>query len=226
MGGYGSGRHSRRSTVEDGLTINLGLMFRRGWIKDGVQSAGTLSWSSNGEPDASIGYRYDLINADNASLTLTLTQTPRGAPPEKVEQRVRMTWTRPTYGGRRWWMICPYSGRRVGKLHLPPNGDRFASRHSWRLTYRSQRSAHRDRPFDKLFRFQRKLGCEEGWESPLLRPKGMWRSTYERHLDRYCQLDEQCRIEMTSLMQTSGRKTDSAPEQTNALYSGATLVSD
>ncbi len=36
MGGYGSGRHGGRPTVEDGLTINLALMFRRGWVRDGA----------------------------------------------------------------------------------------------------------------------------------------------------------------------------------------------
>lgn len=199
MGGYGSGRHGGRPTVEDGLTVDLGLMLRRGWAKDGASGAGTLSWSSNGEPFATIGHSYDLTDPDNAHLTLTYTRTPRSASPEKVEQRIRLVWTRPTYGGRRWWMICPYSGRRVAKLHLPPGGDRFASRLAWRLPYRSQRSAHRDRPFDRLFRLQRKLGSPEGWEAGLMRPKGMWRRTYERHLDSYWQLDAQCAVEMMSL---------------------------
>lgn len=199
MGGYGSGRHCGRPTVEDGLTVDLGLMLRRGWAKEGASGAGTLSWSSNGERFATIGHRYDLTNPEAAHLTLTYTLNPKGPSPEKVEQRIRLVWTRPTYGGRRWWMICPYSGRRVAKLHLPPGGDRFASRLAWRLPYRSQRSAHRDRPFDRLFRLQRKLGSPEGWEAGLMRPKGMWRRTYERHLESYWQLDAQCSVEMMSL---------------------------
>jgi hypothetical protein len=170
-------------------------MLRQGWAKDGTVGAGTLSWSSRGEPTATIGYQYDMLDPQQAHLILTYTRTPQGSPPEKVEQRIHLTWTRPTYGGRRWWMICPYSGRRVGKLHLHPGSDRFASRLSWRLPYRSQRSAHRDRPFDRLFRLQRKLGSPDGWEAGLRRPRGMWSRTYERHLEHYWQLDNQCAAE-------------------------------
>ncbi len=200
MGGWGSGRHGGRPTVEDGLTVDLGLLLRRGWAKDGVLGAGSLSWSSNGEPFATIGHRYDLTNTDNAHLTLTYTRTPRHGSPEKVEQRICLTYTLPNYGGRRWWMLCPYSGRRVGKLHLPPGGDRFASRRAWRLPYRSQRSAHRDRPFDRLFRLQRKLGSLEGWEAGLRQPKGMWNRTFERHWRRYEELDGQCAIEVMRMI--------------------------
>jgi hypothetical protein len=196
MGGYGSGRHGGRPTVEDGLTINLALLFRRGWVRDGAMGFPRLTWSCQGDTVATIQCFFDLTDADNAHLVLTYTRTPYDhRPPEKVEQRIHLTWTHPTYGGRRWWMHCPRTGRRVAKLHLPPGGDRFASRLAWRLPYRSQRSAHRDRPFDRLFRLQRKLGSDEGWEAGLRKPKGMWSRTYERHWDHYLQLDAQCGAE-------------------------------
>jgi hypothetical protein len=195
MGGWGSGRHGERPTVEDGLTIDLGLMLRRGWVRAGGSGTGTLSWSSNNETFSTIGHRYNLTDPDNAHLILTYTRIPRDGSPEKVEQRICLTWTRPTYGGRRWWMVCPHSGRRVGKLHLPPGGDRFASRLAWRLPYRSQRSTHRDHPFDRLFRLQRQLGSPEGWEAGLRQPKGMWHRTFDRHWRRYEELDDQCAVE-------------------------------
>lgn len=205
MGGWGSGRHGGKPTIEDGLTIDLGLMLRRGWAKVGTAGAGTLSWSSNGEPRASISHCFDLTESGTPHLTLNYTRTRQDGSKEKVEQRIGLTWTRPTYGGRRWWMICPYSGRRVAKLHLPPGGDRFASRLAWRLPYRSQRSASRDRPFDRLFRLQRKLGSNEGWEAGLRRPRGMWRRTYDRHLERYWELDEQCAAEMAGVILRLGQ---------------------
>lgn len=205
MGGYGSGRPRGRSTVEDGLTIDLAEMLRKAWVKDGVAGNGTLTWSSRGEPFANIGHHYDLTDPDKAQLTLIYTRTLSDGVPKRIEQPIRLTWTRPTYGGRRWWMICSHSGRRVGKLHLPRGAYRFASRQSWQLAYSSQRSEHRQRPFDKLFRLQHKLGCQEGWESPLRRPKGMWRRTYQRHLERYWQLDEQCGIEMEGVLAALGK---------------------
>ncbi|GAC1582590.1 MAG: hypothetical protein NVS3B5_17030 [Sphingomicrobium sp.] len=91
MGGYGSGRLSGRSAVEDGLTINLGLMFRQGWIRDGAARNGTLTWSSKGEPFTTISHRYDLTDPDNAYLTLIYARTLRVGSPKKVEQRIRLT---------------------------------------------------------------------------------------------------------------------------------------
>lgn len=205
MGGWGSGRHSGYPTVEDGLTIDLALMLRRGWISDGASGSGTLHWSRNGERFASIGHRYDLMDPANAWLALSYTWTPSGREPQQVEQRIPLVSTVPHFGGRRWWMLCPFTGRRVGKLHLPPGGGKFASRQAWRLPYRSQRVAHRDRPFEKLFRLQRKLGSPEGWEAGLRRPKGMWRRTYQRHWERYWELDAQCAAEMASLVLRLGR---------------------
>ena len=198
MGGFGSGRDGGRPTVEDGLTIDIALMLRRGWVRVGVIGTGSQNWSCRGELIASVSHRFDMSDPDQAEMTLFYTRTPRNGPPEKVEQCLRLTYTRPHYGGRRWWIICPYSGRRVLKLHLPPGGDRFASRQAWRLAYQSQRSARSFRPFDKLFRLQRKLSSSEGWGSWPRRPKGMWRRTFERHLERYWQLDEHCTAEMDS----------------------------
>jgi hypothetical protein len=204
MGGYNSGRSGGRPTVESGLTIDIARMLRKGWIQEGCWSAGSLTWSRHGERFAAVGYSYDMADPDAAWLKLNYTRTPYGREPERVEQRIALTSTRPNFGGRRWWMICPYSGRRVGKLHLPPGGDRFASRVAWRLGYHSQRVAHRDRPFEKLFRLQRKLGSYEGWEAGLRRPKGMWRRTYERHFERYLELDELCAAEMAMFVLRRG----------------------
>lgn len=81
-----------------------------------------------------------------------------------------------------------------------PTPDRQFSRAAWRLGYRSQRVAHRDRPFDKLFRLQRKLGSDAGWEAGLRRPKGMWKRTFEAHFDRYLELDARYGVEMMVMM--------------------------
>ena len=108
----------------------------------------------------------------------------RGDKREQVKQSVRLCFTRPNYGGKRWWMVCPYRGLRVGKLYLPPNGDRFASRQAWRLGYHIQRVAKHDRAFERLFRLQAKLKGVQGVGAFLRRPKGMWRRTYERHMEQ------------------------------------------
>jgi hypothetical protein len=195
MGGLGSGRWGGRPTANAAKKIDLAWMIRTGRAKPGQWASGSLSWNYGGSPAGSIGYVANMEDAGDPYLRLMYWRG-EGADRQHVEQVVRLVFTQPHFGGRKWWMICPYSGRRVAKLYLPSGGDRFASRHAWKLGYQSQRVGRRDRPFEKLFRLQRKLGSEQGWEAPLRRPKGMWRRTYERHLERYYELDDECAAEM------------------------------
>lgn len=199
MGGFGSGRQGGRPTADASRRIDLAWLVRTGRAVPGSLRYGSLSWNIGGEPAGSISYEADMRDLDAAELRLSYTRG-SGADREQVRQTVRLTYTLPHYGGRRWWMICPYSGHRVGKLYLPSNGDRFAGRVAWRLGYACQRSAYRDRPFDALFRLQKKLGCEQGWEAGLYRSKGMHQRTFERHWDRYLDLDGQCGAAMMSTL--------------------------
>jgi hypothetical protein len=195
MGGFGSGRHSGRPTANMSKRIDIAWMIRTGRASPGTHISGSLTWSFGNEPAGSIRYVADMIDPAASELRLSFTRGEDGDR-ESVRQVIRLTFTEPNYGGRRWWMICPYRGHRVGKLYMPNGGDRFASLKAWRLGYNSQRVAPTDRPFEKLSRLQRKLGCEQGWEAPLRRPKGMWQRTYQRHLERYEQLDAECSMEM------------------------------
>jgi hypothetical protein len=42
---------------------------------------------------------------------------------------------RPSFGGRRWWFICPVTAKRVGKLYVPNGATHFAGRKAHDLTY-------------------------------------------------------------------------------------------
>jgi hypothetical protein len=201
MGGWGSGRSGGKPLKEHALVIDLALLFRKGWLREGCTGfRHRLTWERDGQPHASISYDFDLRDPDNASLTLNYSRQRHGEDWRTETQRIRLTYTRPPYGGRRWWMICPVRAERIGKLYLPAGGDIFAGRTAWRLAYRSQRAAGRDRAFERLFRLQRRLGGREGWEEPLSRPKGMWRRTYERLEEEYWVLDAQCAEEMARMM--------------------------
>lgn len=196
MGGYGSGRQHGRPVAEHCRRVELDWMMQTGRALPGYETTGSIHYTCGGEPSGSIGYRCDMRDLENAKLTLNYTRTPLGGEPEKVEQHIWLTYTQPHYGGRRWWMTCPYGGGRVGKLYLPPTGDRFASRKAWRLGYQSQRNTEHDRPFEALAKLQKRLGCEEGWERPIRRPKGMWNQTYAEYERRYWELDAQCSAAM------------------------------
>lgn len=201
MGGWGSGRQGGRPTADSALFVEIGWMLRTGRAEEGRCLSGRLSWTCRGEPSGTINYTCDMRDLHDAHLELRFTVTTRSTGDKRdYVQRVPLSYTVPHYGGRRWWMHCPVNGSRVGKLYVPAGGDIFASRTAWRLGYHSQRSTHRDRPFEALFRLQKKLGGKEGWEAGLYRPKGMWRLTYERHWQRYLELDAICAAEMMGVM--------------------------
>jgi hypothetical protein len=195
MGGWGSGRQYGGPIAEECLRVDLCWMLRQGLALPFANRHGTLSWNRGGQPSGSISYQANMADPDNAWLILTYTRG-SGIDAEKVRQEIRLTHTKPHYGGRRWWMICPYRGHRVSILYKPGNGDRFASRKAWRVQYKSQRVPDRDKPFEALYRIQKRLGCREGWEMPIRRPKGMWHRTYSRLEQRYWQLDNQCAVQM------------------------------
>ncbi|MFN3398083.1 MAG: hypothetical protein ACK4ZS_06050, partial [Sulfurimicrobium sp.] len=207
MGGYGSGRQNGRPVAESCLFIDLAWMIRNGRAVPSEYRHGGLSWSCGDQPSGDIRYTCDMRELEDAWLELRffVRQRSTGASRDHA-QRIRLSCTRPNYGGRRWWMHCPQTGQRVGKLFVPPGGELFASRQAWRLGYRSQRSSERDKPFDALFRLQKKLGGRQGWEAGLApRPKGMWRRTYDRHWERYFELDDACAATMASLFLTLGK---------------------
>jgi len=211
MGGFGSGRTGGRPTADMSLRIDIAWMVRTRRAIPGSIVSGILNWSCGDSPAGSISYKANMVDPELSRLDLSYTRG-SGSDAESVEQCIWLHYTQPHYGGKRWWMICPYKGIRVGKLYKPGGGDRFASRHAWRLGYQSQRVAQRDRAFEKLFRLQKKLGSDQGWEQPLYRPKGMWQRTYERHLERYWELDEECGLEMAMMMNRFGVFGDRFPE--------------
>ena len=199
MGGWGSGRQDGRPTADASLRIDLAWMLRTGHAREGSNTSGWLRWSRGGQPSGSISYSALMGEPCRERLELSYTNTRHGEAEQK-RQTVHLTYTVPNYGGKRWWMLCPISGRRVGKLYLPPGGDVFASRQAWRLGYQCQRDAVRDRPFERLFRLQKKLGGEQGWGNWPRRPKGMWWRTYWRYMEQYHSLDQECAAEMAAMV--------------------------
>lgn len=205
MGGYGSGRQYGRPIAEHSLRIDLAWMIRKGLAVPGVWQSGQLRWTSNGQPSGDISYSCDMTDPERGEMVLRFTTGASRGNPKHHVQRIRLSYTVPKLGGKRWWMHCPVTGARVGKLYVPPGGDIFASRKAWRIGYRSQRIAAHDRPFEALFRLQRRLGCEEGWGSYPRRPKGMHQRTFDRLLDEFWEIDEQCGVAMAGTLARLGK---------------------
>jgi len=168
--------------VEDCLTLDLARLMRLGPLREGVAGHGDFAWSRDGEKLGAIKFRIDLRNAKTAALMLEFHVYASDGERRKISQRIFLTSTRPNFGGLRWWMRCPITGEQVRVLYLQPDGEKFVGRKALGLVYRIERISPFDRPFEKMFRAQRRLGKSWGLSMEAKRPKGMWRRTFARHL--------------------------------------------
>lgn len=155
MGGYGStrwGRHSRKITIENCLTLEIGRLIRAGIAQDH-----RCGWEwGGGEATRSIGYEWE-AGKKGSDLVLRLLYRIRGVDGwVNVDESVIVERTAPNYGGNRYWFRCPLivngraCRRRVTKIHLPPGGRFFGCRHCYRLTHQSAQT--HDKRVDALRR--------------------------------------------------------------------------
>ena len=201
MGSILSGRRDGKPLVEDCLTLDLAWLMRLGPIRQGHAGSGEIKWSRDGNPLATGHFRLDLGEMEMPHLLLRYTVLLPDGTHKKVVQEIALASTEQHFGGRRWWMICPTTGKRARTLHLPPDGNRFASRKAWGLAYRVERLNHFDRPFEKLFRAQRILGGSGRLGARVERPKGMWRRTYACHCARIERHDLACVDQIAALIE-------------------------
>src|SRR5262245_30144554 len=181
-------RRSRRQAavrlVEDGLTLNIDQLIKARFLIPGSHMSGRIDWTfgHTGQPAGAVRYESQLA-LPNAYLRLcfTVSDPIRGAS-QSIRQEIRLTTTKPSFGGARWWFICPHTGARVGRLHLPPGSSQFAARRAHGLRYACQT----ENACDRATRRARKLIAKLGGETdslpflPRLKPKGMRWSTYSK----------------------------------------------
>lgn len=98
-----------------------------------------------------------------------------------VQYRVNVISTPQPFGGRRWWFLCPQTGRRAAKLLLPRGGSRFASPSSWGLGYATQRAGALEKISRRAGRVYRSLGGTGNWRDGLPnKPRWMRWPTYSK----------------------------------------------
>ena len=147
MGGLGSGRPAQHVTCESGLKLDLADPAIRVVLDPNRSNGGAWVWSSHGREIASIGYAWS-----GADARLTLRYNCNGTP---VMQAITLARSAPHFGGERLWFCCPFTGKRVRALYLPPGAKRWGSRGAYNLVYQSQRESGRDRA---VFRMLAKRG--------------------------------------------------------------------
>ena len=153
MGGYGSGirNYGFKTLVEDCLSIGICTLtsdLNRVDSGGGIRY-GSIYWTRNGKRIGDIGYQVFKKNSIIV-VYLNYKTTNRITGEEKeFEYPVRVQYTKPYFGGKRYWFTCPLvingkaCQRRVGKLYQPPGGDYFGCRHCYDLVYLSSRESHK-----------------------------------------------------------------------------------
>ena len=139
----GEGDNTMRKTEADHLKkISTAFLKKHGYF-DGYRS-GTMTWTSGwSENKSSVGLEASTMNGESY-LRIHYNQTDYGTDEKKnFDYKIPLTTTPCRYGGKRYWFTCPwyksgkYCGRRVGTLYK--DGDYFACRHCYDLTYDSRK---------------------------------------------------------------------------------------
>lgn len=110
--------------------------------------SGTITWTSGWSGNKSnVGIEVSTMNEDNY-LRIHYTQTDNSTGEKKdFDYKIPLTTTPCRYGGKRYWFTCPwyksgvYCGKRVGTLYK--DGDYFACRHCYNLTYSSRNASRK-----------------------------------------------------------------------------------
>jgi len=171
MGGPGSGalyyhwwRPSKKTVVEDCLSLDANGWTHEGMLRASVLATGSWRWTYRSGKSFSVGYTVDTTDQAGPFVRLFYSWTwPTSPEPQSADYRVRLTTTRPRFGGLRWWFVCPLvvngrpCNRRVGKLYLPPPARYFGCRPCHELTYTS--CQEHDKRVDALRRNPELLGA-------------------------------------------------------------------
>ena len=178
MGGRGSGRRTSyggKPETHDAMPLDIRKLTRKGLLVPG--NSLSYKWSVNDQQVAGISIRVEF----NYGLMLSYRVKSTG---EVVEQLVQ-TQTSPCHlGGQRRWFTCPGCNKKVAMLYAP--GKYFACRLCGGLAYATQKEGIGDRASRRADKLRNRLG----WEAGILngsgcRPKGMHKSTYQRHKQRH-----------------------------------------
>jgi hypothetical protein len=186
-----------RPTVESSITLDVRHL-RAASLGPACPQSGTLQWTRahSGQPICQAEY-YVVPSEDAGTLRLTsITRFDALGRPNRMEgQTIELVTTTPPYGGRRWWFLCPHTGKRVMKLYLPYGARNFASRQAYRLGYAVQRESAEDQAYRRARKARARIGGSVNLMERLpTKPKWMRWATYWRYVS-VCQRAERQTLE-------------------------------
>jgi hypothetical protein len=207
MGGFGSGRSGGLATTDSGLTLTLSKLLRDKLFRPGSACYSSLIWTntSTGERVGSIGYEAHL-GQESGRVRLHYTNTRWDGEKRESDYWIQLETTPQPFGGRRWWFVCPRTGRWAAKLYLPNGAFTFAARQAYRLAYRCQREQPYDRALRRFFKLRGKLGADGGIGDFVPKPKWMRVRTYDRKLEELFAAEEVVDAHLLGLVQKLKRR--------------------
>jgi hypothetical protein len=114
----------------------------------------------------------------------------------KIDYKIPLSHTAPFFGGKRFWLICPITSRRVSKLYF--FGEAFISRHACNLNYASQSETCLGRADRKAEKLKRRISTSDDF---YYRPKGMHQKTFDRITDKIDAAEERANYYYFSKLQ-------------------------
>jgi hypothetical protein len=188
MGGFGSGRYGAPPTAEATASYILDASILTTALRRGSRLSGTIQFGER----FPVGVVIDVSDPEDPRLELVHATRDDREPDRTIHDLIRLTWTVPTYGGRRWWFLCPRTHRMTTKLYLPNGGWHFWSRQAYGLGYACQREARFARLQRRAAKLNRQLGGEgwSTWNEPPDKPKWMRWRTYERKYEKWVDVVE------------------------------------
>jgi hypothetical protein len=106
-------RRRERVRLEDGLKLDLNRLVRQNLIRVGAAWGSTIQWSLrySGEVTASGRVSADMTGDRRGWLRIELGV---------LDQRIELISVPRHFGGRQWFFVCPFTGRRACVLWNPP----------------------------------------------------------------------------------------------------------
>ncbi len=190
MGGYRGWGNGWRPHIESAKAFGLDGFKKRYRSLANLHTSGVWVWCRGKEKTATVAYHW---NSNETEGELVLSYNVDGEP---HQSRIRVVTRAMRFGGVRWYMVCPVSGRRASKLYLFPGLTQFVHREAIRPrpTYAIQRKSGLDKIIQQRWGIRHRLGCGD-WDdlSGVIwdKPKGMHWSTFKRYQQRDRELMEQ-----------------------------------
>ena len=184
MGGFGSGRHGGTATAEGTASFVLTVRSLSRAFQNGHCLTGSIHFDEGRFP---VVVTVDLTNEWDCFVELIHPTRDEREGDRLVTDRIQLAWTTPTYGGRRWWFLCPRAARRTAQVYLPNGGQHFWSRQAYDLGYVCQREGRFERLQRRAAKLNRQLGGEgrATWDLPPAKPKGMHWETFWKKLEAW-----------------------------------------